>query len=465
MNEPFDDILKRKWEEQEFPVDATHREDMVALLDGRKRRRILPFWWIGGLIAVTTLSGLLLYQQLSSPPAATKPALSPMVTPPANNGGTIAQQDEKQSSGQTDPSSDSAPTGSVTTNSNEQPVESKPTLTGADAPAKPVAPKERRTSGISSSTSTATATSVSSKPSIATPSVQQNIPEAKPQYYTVDDSAAKSYQIVSQPVTVIVEPDDVSAAQTAEAIQSRNAKSTDLIDPLDIEGIRYLSIDAPTAIRAASSFHGSFHVFAEAGVGMVLPSEPEYSMGWKLRAGAGVGYKVSPRFALNVSGGYLMQAGGFDFQRSSVVSQPGFGTRSSFNTLTPDKLHYVYARIGAMYHLRRHVLGAHGGIQYLYGTQGNLEVQTMDQLIPGLTPVSSYGWLKKDGLRELIWTADMYYGYQLSPRCMVSIGTDMYFSSFTVENDALAAEGYAWDGTFASFHPFITLNYRLYGRL
>lgn len=464
MNEPFDDILKRKWEAQQFPVDESHRQDMIALLDGHKRRRVLPFWWISGLIIVTALSGLLLFQQLSSPPAVPTPATAPVTTPPVTSGSTLAKHDEKQQAGQLDPSQGSG--SSQTQVSSENIGAPKPDVSKAsNITSHSKSSASKKTTDISASKSTPSHTTRISENSKSTSSGNTNAPATKAQFYTVDEDAATSYQIVSQPVAVIVEPDDaaIDATSTAPAA-NRTLGPTQDIQVLGIDGISYLSAEAPLAIRAASSFHASFHVFAEAGAGMVLPSKPDYSMGWKLRAGAGVGYRVSPKIALTWSAGYLMQAGGFDFQRSSVVSQPGFGTRSSFNTLTPDKLHYVYSRIGAMYHIHRHILGGHGGLQYLYGTQGHIEVQTMDQLVPGLTPVSSYSWLKKDGLRELLWTADLWYGYQISPRLVASAGTDMYFSSFTIEDEALASEGYSWNGTFATFHPFITLNYLLYGR-
>jgi hypothetical protein len=83
--------------------------------------------------------------------------------------------------------------------------------------------------------------------------------------------------------------------------------------------------------------------------------------------------------------------------------------------------------------------------------------------VAGVTETSTYDWVKTDGLRKLHCTADLSYGYQLTPRLMASAGTDIYFSSITVADDALAQEGYYWNGAYAALHPFITLNYILYG--
>ena len=63
MKEEFDDILKRKWEEQHFPVDEGHREDMIALLDGKKRRKMIPIWWLGGLGMAAIFAGYFLTKQ------------------------------------------------------------------------------------------------------------------------------------------------------------------------------------------------------------------------------------------------------------------------------------------------------------------------------------------------------------------------------------------------------------------
>ena len=116
------------------------------------------------------------------------------------------------------------------------------------------------------------------------------------------------------------------------------------------------------------------------------------------------------------------------------------------------------------YRLHRHLFGAHGGMQYLYGAQGTIVTQVQDQFVAGTSESSTYGWVKTDGLRQLHWTADISYGYQLTPRLVATAGTDFYFSTITETDAALAADGYYWDGAFASLHPFITLNYLIYGR-
>src|SRR5688572_7290214 len=61
MKNNFDDILKKKWEEFQFPVDEDHRRDMIHLLDQNNRRRTGFPWWIGGLGAIVLLTAFSLF--------------------------------------------------------------------------------------------------------------------------------------------------------------------------------------------------------------------------------------------------------------------------------------------------------------------------------------------------------------------------------------------------------------------
>lgn len=296
-----------------------------------------------------------------------------------------------------------------------------------------------------------------------------------PTTYQVEGDILTSYTIVSQAVAVTIEDPDAYLQPEPEIIlenengvllfpQERLTLHTAFVDPLEITGVEYTTYTGMNKIMPQTAFRKLCYLFGEAGVGMVLPSLPEYASGWKFRGGAGIGFRVSPKIQFSLSGGYLLQAGGFDFERTSTINQPSFGTRSSYNSLAPDKLHFVYSRIGMQYRLNRHLFGAHGGIQWLYGAQGTIVTQIQDQFVSGISESSTYSWVKTDGLRQLHWTADLSYGYQLTPRLVATAGTDFYFSSITETDAALAAEGYYWDGAFASLHPFITLNYLIYGR-
>ena len=57
MREQFDDILKRRWEEKQFPVDDNHRSEMEKLLDGKDNRKAFPFYWMAGVVLLLAVGG------------------------------------------------------------------------------------------------------------------------------------------------------------------------------------------------------------------------------------------------------------------------------------------------------------------------------------------------------------------------------------------------------------------------
>ena len=159
----------------------------------------------------------------------------------------------------------------------------------------------------------------------------------------------------------------------------------------------------------------------------------------------------------------MLQNGGFDFERTSTVHTNDFGARSNFNSLSPDKLHFVYARLGVHHNIRRHLLSIYGGVQYLYGAQGNITVMSQDA-ITGLSESSGYGWLKLDGMQRYLWNASVQYGYRLTPKLSINTGLKYYVSNIKADDPELQSKGYYWNGRMAQLNPFLTLNYQLYER-
>lgn len=476
MKDNFDDILKRKLEEQHFPVDDTHRLEMIELLNGKKRRGVLPIWWLGSLVIVASLAGyFFITEQDSQQPEQPLQDKDIQKTSPATESQSTQAIAHAQSSdinseainNQTSISTES--TNTITTinrelsNLSEEKQNSKnQTIQRTGSRPQPI---------VKPAAPTIPESAIQMNPEVGEQSVSPK-PTAN---NLVEGDALTSYVIVSDAVAVTIEDPGVYAEPEPEVKtqdesswnlfpQERITRHTEFVEPLDISGIEYVSNSGMTKIMPLTAFRNELYLFGEAGLGMVLPSLPEYSSGWKFRGGAGIGYSVSPKIQFSLSAGYLLQAGGFDFERTSTLSQPSFGARSSYNSLTPDKLHFVYSRIGMQYRLHRHLFGANGGIQVLYGAQGTIVTQVQDPLFTGTSESSSYGWVKTDGLRKLHWTADVSYGFQITPRLVATAGTDFYFSAITEADPALAADGYTWDGSFATLHPFITLNYLLYGR-
>lgn len=482
MKDNFDDILRRKLEEQHFPVDDTHRQEMIELLNGKKRRGILPIWWLGSLVIVASLASyLFVSDQVRQQPA------NPAQKDELRQSTPVTETQQSPSIANTQ-----SPEKVATLNADEvvalsdyqtNQISNPSTINLSTAKQSTVNTSTINQSTVNQSTvNTSTTNPISTSPrtpgSSTASGTQGHATSTKPDApttYLVEGDILTSQVIVSQAVAVTIEDPDAYLQPAPEEIvdaennllifpQERITRHTDFADALEMSGIDHTSTTGMDKILPQTSFRKLFYLFGEAGVGMVLPSLPEYTSGWKFRGGAGIGYRLSPKVEFSLSAGYLLQAGGFDFERTSTINQPSFGTRSSYNSLTPDKLHFVYSRIGMQYHLKRHLFGTHVGMQWLYGAQGTIVTQVQDQFVTGTTESSAYGWVKTDGLRKLHWTADVSYGYQLAPRLVATVGTDFYFSAITETDAALAADGYYWDGAFASLHPFITLNYLIYGR-
>jgi len=203
-------------------------------------------------------------------------------------------------------------------------------------------------------------------------------------------------------------------------------------------------------------------LFTEIGEGFIQGLKNKYNSGWDFNAGGGIAYKLGNRTNLLFSAGYMLQNGGFDFERTSTVIQPGFGERSNFNTLTPDKLHFIYSRLGLQYELGRNLFSLNGGLQWLYGAQGTIVIHTADQLT-GQAASSAYGWLKTDGMQHFLWSGEVSYGYRVTPRINVNAGMKYYFSSIHVQDASLKDEGYYWNGYFPTLIPSVGINYHIYG--
>jgi hypothetical protein len=512
MKDNFDDILKRKLDEQHFAVDEIHRQEMIELLKGKKRRGVLPLWWLGSLVIVASLAGYFFVAKQATPQKAnpsqhdeirqTTPTAESQQTPAIANVESVDHSSSSMNSQESAPSeaasSQSAQHAGTNISSSVSTTSKKQSSFNSSSTA-----NTSSTVNTSSSANTSSKVSIESTSdnnltrntqSISTQKNQAPTTEASgtkatsephgkelpttsgtPSTYLVEGEILTNYTIVTQAVAVTIEDPDAYLQPEPEVIaenenslllfpEQRVTRHTAIVEALDMAGVEYTSSTGMNKIIPNTTFKKLLYLFGEAGVGMVLPSLPEYTSGWKFRGGAGLGYMLSPKVQLSWSAGYLLQAGGFDFERTSTINQPSFGTRSISNTLRPDKLHFVYTRIGMQYRLDRHLFGAHGGIQWLYGAQGTIVTQGLDQFASGTTETSTYSWVKTDGLRKLHWTADVSYGYQLTPRLIATAGTDIYFSPITVTDAALSAEGYYWDGAFAALHPFITLNYLIYGR-
>lgn len=464
MSNSFDDQLRKKWEEIHFPVDDQHRNEMLQLLETNRRKKGI-FWWFGGLaIAVVIGSGLLYLNNENKIQAPESPA--PVA--PAKNTSDLAQMPKAIT--ETDKVNSSELKSEKSNKIIESPSsagvvlnkisDKKPSVARSSNSFKNVGKKtfteEVKTSGVNQNiiTSHKQNPKVSNKENVfaTAPNVTNNeviiIPNTSP-------------SIVSKAVGVTVIPDDVEF-MPADAPEHHYTYY-----PVPLESIFFSEVTEQSSlafgIKPAFSNSHAFNLFAEAGAGYIPGLKNEYTAGWNFNLGGGVGYNAGAKTSILFSAGYLLQNGGFNFERTSTITQQGFGIRSNFNTLQPDKLHFIYTRLGFQYELKRNIFSIHAGVQYLYGAQGTIVVRTVDQF-SSIPDSAHYAWLSTHGMNRFLFNSEVLYGYRISPRIIARAGLKYYFTSIDREDPALTAEGYSWQGKFSSFTPSFTINYVFYGK-
>jgi len=496
MKENFDDIIRRRWEEQQFPIDDAHRQAMERLLEGDKKRRGFIFWWIGGL-AVTLLIGYGMWKY-SAPQAQEKSRTED--TEKEITGNEISKAEAKAEAQAKAKAKEEAQANEIslakseTEKANQLEIlkavkstkDQSQSKSGkqdklnhqADQQNKPRLPVAMSESIPRTENAENTDKANTNKESLLDPlkvvgrqpvtkNVEPGVPaenKAPAEGYKVELENPNQVSILSNEASIQVFPDSIEYDPWTNAIYHngtvRSLNKTMPLDALAINNVESLKKITPGTITPHTKVTRPVYFIAETGLGMVLASKPYYDGGLKFNVGGGLGMKLIPRVHLQLTGGYLMQDGGFDFERTSTVNTLSFGVRSQFNTLQPDRLHFVYGKLGAAYRFQRSTLDVHMGVQWLYGAQGNITMIQQSQFPPNPPEQTNYAWLNTTGLRKTIWWSDVSYGYMLLPKLYLHGGVTFYYSSLTEENNPV--DGYDWNGKTASVQPFITLNYLLH---
>jgi hypothetical protein len=512
MKENFDDIIRRRWEERPYPVDPEHREEMTIVLDEQKRRKGFPFWWLSGLVLMLAI-GVFGIMEMRDHKVEAKAKAEAEVTSPLGRSGQNAEAGENQEFMAKEQNAISenqelrdeeniAATKNSNLNSSLQNntrvnqkdrrtrLNDRNRMNEANAPARRMDVNETKTkspsersgqkakaeakakSGAEAQVEEKAMTNVdgekiNSREEEIKSAQESNLPPDGG--YRVELENPGEVRIVSDIATIRVFPDSIEYDPWTNAIYHngtvRSLNVTKPVASLKASEVNFTSDNHPGEIKSVKNNTHPIYLLAEAGAGMVLASKPLYDSGLKFNLGAGIGMRLQPKLHLQLTGGYQMQDGGFDFQRESTVNQPDFGVRSQFNTLEPDRLHFIYGKLGLAYRIKKYSLSAHVGTQYLYGAQGYITVVNHSQFSSEDGSTTKYAWLKTDGLRKWQWWSDVAAGYMILPKLYVQGGVGMYYSSLTEADPALEQEGYYWKGKTAKLQPFITLNYLLHGKL
>lgn len=434
MKNYFDDSFRKKWETIHFPVNEDHRSEMARLLEKPRRRKGL-FWWVTGLgLSILAIALLFFISDIPSsapdkqnnlPIQAGDTSIQDIVR--IQNKPVINERDAKVAINELTKSIHAgSPPEATTENSIRESVTSR----------KPV----HRENSIETVTQTDRAmTSESLNGTMKVQAVYESIHEAG---------------IVGDQSSLLPITQDLFSHRSdfiTEEVTSLN------VQPIDANE-RSRDLNQPVV-----KFRKPVFIFAETGAEYLAGKELSYDPGFALHVGAGIQTGILQKLSVFASGGYHMQKEGFEFERTSTVNVAGFGARSNFHSLTPDQLHFVYANLGLEYQLKKHVLQISGDIQYLYGAQGWITVQTQDQL-EGQSEVTEYAWLKLNGMNRSLWGGAIRYGYRLSPRVTALGGVKINFSSLRRIDPDLSSEGYYWDGKQASWRPSFTIKYYVHGK-
>jgi hypothetical protein len=451
MSDDFDNKLRDKWEQKQFPVDDNHRQQMIALLDAQQRRKRGIIWWFGGAGIAIIGIGLIGLFNANKSNTTTSPTIQIDSINTVNNPPLVTDNNVKEND--------------LTSTSSDQPNLSHQSLSD-----KKINISNKRNpqskSGISSNSNSQHNYISKNVPFIA----KNTIVSLKKSDFNNDENT-KVILNSNQPITETSEPTiteiNQDLSKPMDGVEFNLFRNSYITSPLESNFYSEIEYSGPVVpkniIPAFSNFH-SLRLYTELGSGYIPSVKQVYSSGWNLMAGAGLKYKLGAKTSLFLSAGYLMQSNGFKFERTSVIQQPGFGTRSNFNTLIPDKLHFIYSKVGVQYELQRNVFSASIGGQWLYGAQGNIVITYEDQLTGNNIQTSDYAWLKTDGMRHLLMNTELLYGYRITPRICLQGGVKYYFSSIDKEDTVLHQEGYYWKGNFSSIVPSIIINYHLYGR-
>lgn len=471
MKDNFDDIVKNKWEQFHFPVDENHRQDMIALLDSQKKRRRGFFWLWSSIGAIVVVAALFVLLNNST-------SLKGGAIPVRPN-----QDIEKQEVMAVAPNTKSVDDGSIANDNVPSQTSSSTTdvatrvnpATSTELSAQARTAIESLNSISSSSSSKANnnrnansfdqyrvvieSNSLSTMPTVTAGSddaIKQKNEKPLDIASSTGNNPELAVPMYAPESSVIAEDDKLIKAQSA-----RNDFITEPVDLLEISQVDYTN-DVTPYVSYTEVKHHPVRFFGEAGAGILFGSQPDFSSGWTINVGGGVDYGLYTKTHLALSGGYMLQSDGFDFEKTSTVNQESFGARSTFNTLAPKKLHFAYLRGGVHHRMHRHILSLFGSIQYLYGAQGELVTHTNDQLL-GITDTTTKAWLKLDGMRRWNWSMDAQYGYQLSRKLSLHAGVRYNFTGIKANDPELEVKGFYWDGKISRLSPFFTINYQLYG--
>lgn len=464
MNQ-FDDILRKKLEQEKILVNPGHLSSFESMLDqrNRKRRRALP--WILGLLAIGLVSSLFLWKpwgakkqsahilndamtaSMADVPVGvvkTEQNLTEIlpqtkVTPQTIHDVKIATTNEAGTSSLSTRSvNHSQPIQPKLQTKNESILISRNTI--SEQIKEPmISQKEMidpKSNKIESNTNTKS----------ETPLFKRSSPDHSTQIFATsyEENTVPRKRDLSLSLAVAMIPGVQSAI-----IRDSSAQVLEIPIPSHFLRVKPLRRNIIGLISSVGHPHQSF--------------DNDISKAYQFQLGGYLQRRISDRINLGLNGGFLYNRGGIDFSKTSAVEQYGFGLRSTVNTLHLKKAFFVFGGVDMQYRIKRHIIT--GGVQakYLYGAQGAIARFVEDDFGMKEEELLDNIWLETEGLRKYSVDGIVGYGYQLSPHFSLFIQARLPLINTAIDrNQELYQDDYFIESSTQKVIPELSIRYTIF---
>jgi hypothetical protein len=466
MNQ-FDDILKKKLDQEKIKLNPAHLEQFEGMLDLRNKRRVgfLP-WMIGVLLLGIVL--VFLWQPWQSKESMVSSQIQNVATLLSQNSKLAGESQDELTLLETEDSKDEA---------SNQPQGKEPAVNLVTASF------ERQISSAAiqyheSPGKTSTYENVNSEQKIGNSKIPST---GSSKGKVITKKASNPVAGYLQPLENDVElstkaTDEQPAASQIKSVtilQGRESNRTSVAvlpiipahpqSELNIETLHGIELTlakyTPTITPQKKYVIGLL-----SSAGYIQESfDKDISHAYQLQFGGFVQREISSHLSAGFEAGFVFNSAGIDFSKNSAVTQYGFGLRSTINNLELKRSYFAYGGIHLQYRMSRHILT--GGIhtKYLYGAQGNIERFVEDDFGAYQEEVLENVWIETEGMEKISIDGLIGYGYQLFPNLNVQIQARLPLKSTSGErNQELFNDDYILESTKQKLIPEISLRYSLF---
>lgn len=463
MNQ-FDDILRKKLDQEEMPVNPSHLASFESMLDqrNRKRRGLLP--WILSFVCIGLAGSVLLWEPWAEentdvPVVADHATASVVDVPPGNLNTEQKLSELPPETSLSDHTNDEIEIATI-----EEKFTHAPSTKSFNQTQK-LQPKEN----VQNASLTHTGNTIS-----RLAKEKYTRPKHGAEYNT-EKIESDTKPIEETPLFTQSKAKESSQTFTASDYAIAQSKKRDLswsstiaIIPSLHPGVNYPSIPAPQILIPAYYLPNKPLRKNEAGfigsIGYLSESyDQAVAQAYQLQFGGYMQRRILNRLSIGVNGGFLYNRAGLDFSKTSAVEQFGFGLRSTVNTLDLKKAFFVFGGVDLQYRVKRHIITSGLQMKYLYGAQGSIARFVEDDFGMKEEELLENIWLETEGIRRLSMDGLVGYGYQVSPRVSIFIQGRLPLVSTTTDRSQELFQGdYIIESSKQNIIPELSLRYSIF---